>query len=111
MNHPALVRKLGRSAAALGLAAMFGAAFAQTAQAPAVPSPTVMTDTAPLPAQHRDSLGAILLVDSPVMAQREALAPMASPVDTRAMGAGPARAPEGDGVKAPKTKRRAVEAK
>ncbi|MES2937423.1 MAG: hypothetical protein V4864_07055 [Pseudomonadota bacterium] len=99
MTHLALVRKLGRSAAALGLAAMsVGVALAQTA-APAVPSPAVMTDTAPLPAQHRDSIGAVVLPESPVLAQRAQLAPLATPVDTRAMGAGPARVLERERVK------------
>ncbi|MBA2675465.1 hypothetical protein [Ramlibacter sp.] len=99
MKDLALVRQLARSTAALGLATMFGgAALAQTS--PAVPSPPVMTDTAPLPAQHRDSLGAIVMPQSPVLAQRGQLAPLAAPVDTRSMGAGPARVLEADRVKA-----------
>jgi hypothetical protein len=99
MNNLALGRKLGRSAAVLGLAALLGApALAQTA-----PTPVVMTDAAPLPAQHRESLGAIIMPESPVLAQREQLAPYASPVDTRAMGAGPARALERERVKAEET--------
>ena len=36
------------------------------------PTPAVMTDTAPLPAQDRGSQGAIILQDSMVLAQREA---------------------------------------
>ncbi len=100
MKDLALVRKLACGAAALGLASMFGGvALAQTS--PAAPSPPVMTDTAPLPAQHRDSLGAIVLPQSPVLAQREQLAPLAAPVDTRSMGAGPARVLERERVKAP----------
>ena len=98
MKDLALVRKLARSAAALGLAATFGgAALAQTA--PTVPNPTVMSDTAPLPAHHRESMGAIVLPESPVLAQREQLAPLAVPVDTRSMGAGPARVLERERVK------------
>jgi hypothetical protein len=34
------------------------------------PTPSVMTDTAPLPAQDRQSLGAVILEDSMVPAQR-----------------------------------------
>jgi len=56
-------------ATALALLAAVGApaVVAQTA-----PTPAVMTDTAPLPASDRESLGAIVLEDSMVLAQREA---------------------------------------
>ena len=64
-------------------------AMAQTKQ----PEPLTMTDTAPNPASDRGSVGAVILIDQPVLAQREALqqAQSRSPVDTRAMGAGPNR--------------------
>lgn len=90
MKDLALVRMLARSVAALGLAALStGAALAQSGST--APTPHVMTDAAPLPAQHRESLGAIVMPESPVLARREQLAPLATPPDTRAMGAGPAR--------------------
>ena len=56
------------------------------------PEPATMTDTAPVPAQNRDSTGAVILIDQPVLAQRKALeqAQQRSP-DTRTLGAGPNR--------------------
>ncbi len=85
MRYQAFVR-----AAAGGLAtALLGAAaaLAQTSQ----PHPAVMTDAAPLPASERESAGAVILMDEPVLAQREAMAQAQarSGVDTRALGAGP----------------------
>jgi hypothetical protein len=52
-----------------------------------------MTDTAPNPASDRGSMGAVILIDQPVLAQREALqqAQARTAVDTRALGAGPNR--------------------
>jgi hypothetical protein len=57
------------------------------------PEPATMVDTAPPPPQDRASLGAVILMDQPVLAQREALqqAQERSGIDTRAMGAGPNR--------------------
>jgi hypothetical protein len=65
---------------------------APCAMAQSHPTPAVMTDTAPLPATERASTGAIILMDEPVLAQREQMqaAQERSAVDTRAMGAGPA---------------------
>jgi hypothetical protein len=88
MRYPAFVR-----AAALALpAAFFFSGAVQAAEAPTQPQPTVMSDVAPLPAQDRTSLGAVILMDEPVLAQREQMqqAQARSP-DTRSMGAGPAR--------------------
>ena len=81
-----------RTAVTVVVAACSGLAFAQN---PA-PTPPVMTDTAPLPAQERESHGAIQMADQPVLAKRaylERLAAEQGPttVDTRSMGAGPAR--------------------
>lgn len=86
MSYQAFVRA---AAGVLAAAAMAGGAFAQSSQ----PSPATMTDTAPLPAHDRQSTGAIILMDQPVLAQREAMlaAQERSAVDTRSMGAGPAR--------------------
>jgi hypothetical protein len=56
--------------AAWVLAAAFAAAPAAFAQSS--PTPAVMSDAQPLPAQDRESMGAILLEDSPVIAQRTA---------------------------------------
>ncbi|HEY8355967.1 MAG TPA: hypothetical protein VIL30_00795, partial [Ramlibacter sp.] len=76
MKHLALVRA---AAAVLSTALVSGAALAQSA-------PT-MTDTAPLPATERDSNGAVILMDQPVLAQREAMqAASERTVDTRSMG-------------------------
>jgi hypothetical protein len=76
---------LRAAAGALAAAALSTGAWAQTA-------PT-MTDTAPTPAHDRGSLGAVIMMDQPVLAQREQMqqAQERSAVDTRSMGAGPAR--------------------
>jgi len=65
-----------------------GAALAQTQ-----PQPRVMSDVAPLPATERASTGAVILMDEPVLAQREAMlaAQQRNGVDTTALGAGPNR--------------------
>jgi hypothetical protein len=81
----------GVLAAALVTAGAMVARAADVAQAK--PEPATMTDTAPLPAHDRDSVGAVILMDEPVLAQREAMAraQARSEVDTRSMGAGPAQ--------------------
>jgi hypothetical protein len=68
MNYPILMRGAAL-AAALGVC---GAA-AQTRPAPTDSGlpPPVLTDVGPAPAQERESLGAIVLHDSMVQAQRE----------------------------------------
>lgn len=77
-------------AAAGGLVAalLAGGALAQTH-----PTPQTMTDVAPLPASERTSAGAVILMDEPVLARKEAMAAaqQRSAVDTTALGAGPAR--------------------
>lgn len=85
MKHQVFARA---AAAVLAGAALGGPALAQQK----VPEPVTMTDTAPLPAHDRQSSGAVILMDQPVLAQREALASAQerSEVDTRTMGAGPA---------------------
>ena len=85
MKYQAFVRA---AAGALAAAALSGAAFAQTQ-----PQPQTMTDTAPTPASDRSSVGAVILMDQPVLAQREAMlaAQERSAVDTRTMGAAAAR--------------------
>lgn len=82
MRYQAFVRA---AATVLSTALLAGTAFAQAA-------PRTMTDTAPLPAGDRSSVGAVILMDEPVLAQREAMlaAQERSAVDTRALGAGPA---------------------
>jgi hypothetical protein len=62
-------------------------AIAQTQQ----PEPATMVDTAPPPAHDRSSTGAVILMNEPVLAQREALlqAQERAAADTRALGAGP----------------------
>jgi hypothetical protein len=87
MRYQAFVR----AAAGVLATALFGAtaALAQTTQ----PQPATMIDTAPMPASERNSVGAVILMDQPVLAQREALlqAQERSAIDTRALGAGPSR--------------------
>lgn len=62
-----------------------GAASAQTLSAP-------RSDTAPPPAEERNSVGAVVLMDQPVLAQKQAMEQaLAAGPDTRSMGAGPAR--------------------
>jgi hypothetical protein len=90
MRYQAFVR----AAAAVLSTAFLVAAGPAGAQVPGKrPEPAVMTDTAPLPATERESVGAVILMDEPVLAQREAMqqAQERSAVDTRTMGAGPAR--------------------
>ena len=87
MKYQAFVRTVAGMLATALLGT--GAVLAQTMQ----PQPQVMTDAAPLPAAERASSGAVIMMDQPVLAQREAMlaAQERSPVDTRALGAGPAR--------------------
>jgi hypothetical protein len=87
MRHQAFLRA---AAGLLASAALLtgGVAIAQTSK----PEPVTMTDTAPLPATERESLGAVILMDQPVLAQREAMQQAQErSVDTRTMGAGAAR--------------------
>ena len=87
MRYQAFVRA---AAAVLSTALLSaGAAYAQGKQ----PDPVTMADVAPLPATERNSVGAVILMDDPVLAQREAMlqAQERSAVDTRTLGAGPAR--------------------
>lgn len=74
------------AAGVLAGALLAGGAIAQT-------QPITMTDTAPTPAQERNSMGAVIMMDEPVLAQREAMqqAQERSGIDTRTMGAGPNR--------------------
>ncbi len=74
------------AAGVLAGALLAGGAIAQT-------QPITMTDTAPTPAHDRSSVGAVILMDEPVLAQREAMqeALARSAVDTTTMGAGPNR--------------------
>jgi hypothetical protein len=82
------------AAGVLAGAVIAGGAIAQTTQTKQ-PEPVTMTDTAPNPASDRGSVGAVILSDQPVPAQREALqqSQSHSAEDTRAMGAGPNRNP------------------
>lgn len=81
-----------RASAGVLAGALFAAAGA-LAQTPELPEPATMTDTAPIPANDRASMGAVILIDQPVLAQREAMQAVRerADLDTRAMGAGPAR--------------------
>lgn len=66
MKYPNLMRM-----AAFAAALAAGAAGAQTTAPTAIEPPTVMTDVGPAPAHERNSIGAILLEESPVRAQRD----------------------------------------
>jgi hypothetical protein len=81
-----------RAAAGVLATVLCAAAGAQT-QTDKLPEPVTMTDTAPSPANDRASMGAVILIDEPVLAQREAMQAVRErgELDTRAMGAGPAR--------------------
>ena len=112
MKHASLLTR-----AALVLAAVLGAPalLAQTTAQTTAPTPPVMTDAAPLPASERGSIGAVLLEDSPVLAQREAFERLAARNEaillafdpardaTRSMGAGPA--PDSDAQKKKKSRK------
>ena len=83
MNTPSIA-----FAAALLLA--LGGAQAQTAP---TPTPKVLTDAAPLPAEDRNSMGAVVLQESPVLAQRDLVQTTVArnqQMMTSVMGAGPA---------------------
>lgn len=82
MRYPNYVR----TAAAVTAAVLMTVAQAQS-------KTPVLTDTAPLPAEERSSVGAVVLMDQPVLAQRAMIEQQLarSVVDTRMMGAGPAR--------------------
>jgi hypothetical protein len=86
MRYQAFVRAVAGVLATTVIGA--GAALAQSQ-----PQPQVMTDAAPLPATERSSVGAVIMMDQPVLAQREAMlaAQERNAVDTRALGAGPTR--------------------
>ena len=73
---------IARSAAVLLAVALgSGAALAQS-------SPRVVTDAAPLPAEDRSSMGAVVLEDSPVLAQARMMQTLAgNRPDTSTMGA------------------------
>ncbi|HVE52584.1 MAG TPA: hypothetical protein VNB23_04315 [Ramlibacter sp.] len=102
MRYQAFVRA---AATVLSTALVAGTAFAQA-------QPRTMTDTAPLPAADRSSVGAVILMDEPVIAQREALlqAQDRTGVDTRSMGAGPARLLRGNAAKQDVQQQRAEDA-
>lgn len=86
-----------RAAAGVLATALFAAAGAHAqaagADTPKLPEPATMTDTAPSPANDRASMGAVILIDEPVLAQRAAMQAVRErgDLDTRSMGAGPAR--------------------
>ena len=102
MRYQAFVRA---AAGVLSTAFLAGAAIAQV-------QPRTMTDTAPLPPGDRSSVGAVILMDEPVLAQREALlqAQERTSVDTRTMGAGPARLLRGLADKQDAEQQRALDA-
>lgn len=88
MKTPSLTRT-----AAVLLAAALGGAFAQTAP---TPTPKVISDMAPLPAEDRGSQGAIVLEEQPVLARQEMSQQTVArnrQMMSTVMGAGPAVLP------------------
>jgi hypothetical protein len=84
-----VVMRCGWLAAALAA----GGALAQSqTQTEAQVEPAVLTDVAPLPAEDRDSVGAIVLENSMVRAQRAALAGRYTPARVTSIGRGAMRA-------------------
>jgi hypothetical protein len=89
------IRIVMRAVIAMALAAS-GSAFAQSAN-PSVTSPSVLTtppvmnDTMPLPAENRESLGAVVLENSMVRAQREAFAARHTSLSVANIGRGVSR--------------------
>jgi hypothetical protein len=68
--------------AALLAAMAAGGVMAQSGEKPAAPElgqPPVVTDVGPVPAQERDSVGAVVLENSMVRAQRQMSGPPAGP--------------------------------
>jgi len=71
MNH-----RCPMETAALLAALAAGSALAQSSEKPAAPEvgqPSVVTDVGPAPAQERESVGAVVLEQAPVRAQRQVM--------------------------------------
>lgn len=66
MKYPNLMRM-----AAFAAALAAGAAAAQSTAPTTIEAPAVVTDVGPAPAHERNSIGAIVLEESPVRAQRD----------------------------------------
>lgn len=72
---------------------------------------TPRTDTAPPPAEERNSMGAVVMMDDPVLAQRAQMLNLArSAPDTRSMGAGAERVMQREATREELFKQRLVEA-
>jgi hypothetical protein len=82
MKYPNILR-----AAAVVLAVAASGAHAQS-----MPTPSVMTDTAPLPAQERGSVGAVVFEDSMVIAHRQAFQQAADRTGLASIGRNATRA-------------------
>lgn len=78
-----------RAAAVVLSATALSAAAQSTDPVPTEPPKAVVSDAAPPPAWDRSSMGAVILTDEPVLAQREQMEQMLarSEPDTRSMGA------------------------
>jgi hypothetical protein len=68
------------------VAVVLAAGACATAFAQSVPTPSVMVDTAPPPASERNSIGAVIMEDSMVIAQREHYQRVAVARDYRSIG-------------------------
>ena len=66
MKYPKLIRM-----AALAAVMAAGAAAAQSTAPTAIEAPAVVSDVGPSPAHERNSIGAVVLEESPVRAQRD----------------------------------------
>ena len=102
MKYQPLVRT---AAVVLAVAVSGPAALAQTTK----PNPPVMVDTAPLPASERGSIGAIILEESPVLAQREAFQKAGERTGVASIGKGALRATMREALKNELAEARALE--
>lgn len=88
---PLLVMRCGCLAAALASGVVLAQSETEM-DTPAQPEPAVLTDVAPLPAEDRDSVGAVVLGNSMVRAQRQALGGRYTATSVSSIGRGTARA-------------------
>jgi hypothetical protein len=89
MKTSALMKPLMRAGVMAAATALSMGALAQASaesNSTGKPTPAIMTDTEPLPAEERDSVGAVVLETSMVRAQREAFPARYSPQRVNAVG-------------------------
>lgn len=89
MQKDKLMTSIGAVRGSL-IAAMLAASAAGSALAQV--SPVVFTDAGAMPAEERDSMGAVLMEDSPVRAQRQTFGQRNTAREVQAIGQGVMRA-------------------